>query len=70
VEILVAAVSQLTETANQTGIVTEIEIVFLDGGIVSTLVPDVGLNLHYVILHGIKIQVSYISMYFQSCVSD
>jgi hypothetical protein len=65
VAILVAAVSQLTGTVNQTGIGIEIEIVSPDGEIVSTLVlgPDVGWNLLYVIQHGTqKIQVGSVSV--------
>jgi hypothetical protein len=57
-EVRVAAVLQLTETVNQTGIEIEIEIVFPVGETVSTLDPDVGLNLLYVIQHGTKIQVN------------
>jgi hypothetical protein len=61
-EILVAAVSQLTGTVTQAGIGIEIEIVFPDGEIVSTLGPDVGLNLLCVIQLGTKIQVGSISV--------
>jgi hypothetical protein len=68
VEVLVAAVLQLTETVNQTGIGIEIEIAFPDGEIVSTLDPDVGLNLLCVIPHGIKIQVNCASL-SRPCVS-
>jgi hypothetical protein len=63
VEVLVAAVLQLTEIVNQTGIGIEIEIAFPVGEIVSTSGPDVGLNLLYVIPHGIKIQVNYVSLF-------
>jgi hypothetical protein len=63
VEILVAAVLQLTGIVNQTGIGIEIEIVFPDGEIASTLGPDVGLNLLCVIQHGTKIQVGSISVF-------
>jgi len=59
VEVQVAAVLQLTETVNQTGIETEIEIVFPAGETASTLGHDVGLNLLYVNLHGTKIQVIF-----------
>jgi hypothetical protein len=62
VVILAAAVSQLTGTVNRTGIEIEIEIVFPDGEIVSTMGPNVGLNLLCVIQHGTKIQVCSISM--------
>jgi len=64
VEVQVAAVLQLTETANQTGIETETEIVFPAGETASTLDHDVGLNLLYVNLHGTKIQVIF--FYFQT----
>jgi len=59
VEVQVAAVLQLTETVNQTGIETEIEIVFPAGETASTLDHDVGLNLLCVNLHGTKIQVIF-----------
>jgi hypothetical protein len=62
VEILVVAVLQLTGTVNQTGIGIEIETVFPGGENVSTLGPDVGLNLLCVIQHGTKIQVNSISI--------
>lgn len=59
VEVQVAAVLQLTETVNQTGIEIEIEIVFPAGETASTLDHDVGLNLLYVNLHGTRIQVIF-----------
>jgi hypothetical protein len=57
VEVQAAAVLQLTETVNQTGIEIETEIVFPVGETANTLDHDVGLNLLYVILHGTKILV-------------
>ena len=59
VEVQVAAVLQLTETVNQTGIEIEIGIVFPAGETASTLGHDVGLNLLYVNLHGTRIQVIF-----------
>jgi hypothetical protein len=61
VEVPVVVVLQLTEIVNQTGIETEIEIVFPVGGIGSTLGLDVGLNRLCVIQHGTKIQVKCFS---------
>jgi hypothetical protein len=61
VGVRVAVVLQLTETVNQTGTETEIEIVFPVGETASTSDPDVGLNLLYVIQHGTKIQVNHFS---------
>jgi len=66
VEVQVAAVLQLTETVNQTGIEIEIEIVFRAGETASTLDHDVGLNLLYVNLHGTKIQVIFFSFFPQT----
>ena len=59
VEVQVAAVLQLTETVNQTGIEIEIETVFPAGETASTLDHDVGLNLLSVNLHGTRIRVFF-----------
>ena len=70
VEVQVAAVLQLTETVNQTGIEIEIEIVFPAGETASTLDHDVGLNLLYVNQHGTKIQVNSIFLFHTKEIND